>query len=502
MMRNNRKQIPLAQTRGVFQPFNYQSTKRLASVLVGADIERTSKALARSMKAETWEKDVYGKTFRVDGRFYNPYQLRGHDWTSIYGLASEPLFTEAAVRDLSRAVKSKVIFFAYESVSSILLLLKFDKGQLVEALVNDGSAKLEILNSAKLLQRQKKGWSAGFYFYSKNRAPEPGSLSQSNFKTFVNDFFRRENAWLGFDGASSTSSGGVEFGLVEGEKKDVLRADLVALNKARVLTKAQMRMEELANEAAEMSNESFARALAPASNLPGVVTPRNRQQLMRIYKQNISKVKGLIKKGARPRDYWLWQAAKVGNERLAFYLIQAGINLNPCPHGSTALGTAIENRNIEIALGLISAGADLNLKSQWSGPPLLVATAQRLSEVVRAMIKAGADVNVKGSVSCGEDEDEFRQSLAQRGINLKPTSEGSLLSGINSMLVLRPPFAEDSTALIVAVRCGYPELVKMFLRANCDTAMPDKDGLTAIDWARKYKNEKIMALLQVAGELN
>jgi ankyrin repeat protein len=52
------------------------------------------------------------------------------------------------------------------------------------------------------------------------------------------------------------------------------------------------------------------------------------------------------------------------------------------------------------------------------------------------------------------------------------------------------------------VRCGYPELVKMFLRAGSDTALADKDGLTAMDWAKKYKNEKILALLQVASELN
>jgi hypothetical protein len=80
------KEAPLAERRGVFQPFDYCITKRLAALLVSADVGRTAKALAREIGAKRWERDVFGKKLQVEGLSYSPFQLRGHNWTTIIGM--------------------------------------------------------------------------------------------------------------------------------------------------------------------------------------------------------------------------------------------------------------------------------------------------------------------------------------------------------------------------------------------------------------------------------
>jgi len=488
-MKKNRMGTPLAERRGVFQPFNYQATDKLAAILVCADVEKTSGALARGIKAKVWKKNVFDKPIRVEGPFYNPFQLRGHSWTTIIGLLrlEEPPFSDALAQQLSASLKAKVIFFSYEDTSAIVLLLLFDKGELVEVLVNDGNSRLEILDRPKVLKFQNGGWPGGFYFHSQNRRLGRGMLTQTSYNSFVDDFLRRQNAWLCFDGTSSVSGGCATFTLDEGEKGDVLRADLVALKPARILTEAELRNEKAANDAAERSNDMFGFATAPADAFPRSPTQKSREQAMQVHRANLTKVRDLLRKGAKMEDYWLWKAAKAGNDDLAFILIEAGADLNVCPHGSTALETAVKNRHAEIALALIEAGAHLDLKGEWSGPPLLLATATRQTELIRAMIHAGSNVNVRGDVSCGEDEEKLQQTLELRGVPL--------------VYIPQPPFAEDSTALMVAVRCGYPELVTLLLKAGSDLALKDKDGMTAFEWAKQGKNQKIIALLQIATAL-
>src|SRR5882762_6938301 len=101
-MKRNRTQTPLAERRGVFQPFNYHTTDKLAAILICADVEKTSRALARKIKAQAWEKNVFGRPVRVEGLFYNPFQLRGHTWTTINGLLrlEEPLFSDVLAQQL------------------------------------------------------------------------------------------------------------------------------------------------------------------------------------------------------------------------------------------------------------------------------------------------------------------------------------------------------------------------------------------------------------------
>ena len=84
----------------------------------------------------------------------------------------------------------------------------------------------------------------------------------------------------------------------------------------------------------------------------------------------------------------------------------------------------------EIALALISAGADVNKKNSDGQTPLMMASIEGNIEIVKALIEAGADVNVmeKGSkftavylASC-YGHTEVVKTLIEAGANIHITT--------------------------------------------------------------------------------
>ena len=61
------------------------------------------------------------------------------------------------------------------------------------------------------------------------------------------------------------------------------------------------------------------------------------------------------------------------------------------------------------------------------------------------------------------------------------------------------PTAADATPLIIAARHGDSPLVKALLRANADVTRRDRNGKTALAYARQWGNPEIVALLTEAG---
>jgi ankyrin repeat protein len=111
---------------------------------------------------------------------------------------------------------------------------------------------------------------------------------------------------------------------------------------------------------------------------------------------------GFLKKavgsGAKVNDYCLWEACKLGCLPVLQYLISIGANVNFAPpsrsmlipSSSSALQMAIGNEFDEVALLLISAGADPNLKCGFCESPLELAVAKERHSVIRALLAAGA----------------------------------------------------------------------------------------------------------------
>jgi ankyrin repeat protein len=94
-------------------------------------------------------------------------------------------------------------------------------------------------------------------------------------------------------------------------------------------------------------------------------------------------LKKSVESGAKVNDYCLWEACKLGCLPIVQYLIAVGANVDFAPpnrsalipHSPSALQMAIGNEFDEIALLLISAGADPDLKGGFLERPLELAVA-------------------------------------------------------------------------------------------------------------------------------
>jgi ankyrin repeat protein len=77
-------------------------------------------------------------------------------------------------------------------------------------------------------------------------------------------------------------------------------------------------------------------------------------------------------------------------------LLARGAQIN-ARFGSSALGSAINQRHTDIALVLIAKGASVNAPGYRGNTPLIDAAQSGEVEVVKALLKAGADPNLADS---------------------------------------------------------------------------------------------------------
>ncbi len=94
--------------------------------------------------------------------------------------------------------------------------------------------------------------------------------------------------------------------------------------------------------------------------------------------------------GAKMNDYCLWKSCQLGCSEVALYLIAIEVDVNVAPHRVTALQEAIVRDLDDVALALVAAGADPNLKGDFQPPPLELALEKEKHRVIQALLKAGA----------------------------------------------------------------------------------------------------------------
>ena len=70
-------------------------------------------------------------------------------------------------------------------------------------------------------------------------------------------------------------------------------------------------------------------------------------------------------------------------------------------------------------------------------------------------------------------------------------------SHIHSSLPVDYQHSETSvTALMIASGRGFPDIVQQLLSMGADPSMKATNDWTAIDWAKKFNQEEILALLE------
>lgn len=161
--------------------------------------------------------------------------------------------------------------------------------------------------------------------------------------------------------------------------------------------------------------------------------------------------------------------------------------------GRTALLVATVANAVAAARVLIAAGADVNAKDGQQDTPYLYAGAEGRTEILRLTLAAGANL---------ADTNRYG------GTALIPAAEKGHLDALR--LLLATDIAIDHvnrlgwTALLEAVVLSdggpvHQAIVAALLAAGADPNIPDRDGVTALQHARRKGFTRIAALLTAAG---
>ena len=171
-----------------------------------------------------------------------------------------------------------------------------------------------------------------------------------------------------------------------------------------------------------------------------------------------------------------------------FFLVKAVVHQAPerDNRGRTELYLAAERGDHERVAALLQwvKSPDQRDDCQWT--PLMRAAQNGHYAVARLLLQAGADVNAvdKGGYSV----------LMVTAAEGRPELVGLLLEYAPDLNLQEPTLGWS--ALIWAAKEGRVENVRLLLDAAADSALHDRDGLTALDWARRIGHAELVAALQ------
>ena len=181
----------------------------------------------------------------------------------------------------------------------------------------------------------------------------------------------------------------------------------------------------------------------------------------------------------------IFMAVKTGDmERVKELLASGNVNINNVGHfGETALMTAVEHNQTEVAKILLSAGADANHVNAFKKTILMSAVSKGNTEMVKALIDGGADVNyfndMDGSVlkvAADKNQPEIMKILIAAGADIN----------------YKDKFGD--TILLAAVSKNKADAVKVLITAGADTNF-EKNHESILGTAVKKKNPEIVKAL-------
>jgi ankyrin repeat protein len=222
------------------------------------------------------------------------------------------------------------------------------------------------------------------------------------------------------------------------------------------------------------SNPEKARLLIDAGAAVNVVTKMKRTPLMMAagHAGSTETVRLLLAKGADASvedvrgNTALLEAARSNDLEAVRMLLEHKVNIDAGDFaGLTALSHAAGHSNLPMMRMLLAKGANVNIALKREIKvrngviaashitPLMASVGRSSPEAVKALLGAGADVNLRD------------------------------VRGMTPLI------------LSVASDVANPRIVRMLLDKGSDPSVKTKDGETALDWAKKFRNPRIVAML-------
>ncbi|HEY9061657.1 MAG TPA: ankyrin repeat domain-containing protein [Pseudobacteroides sp.] len=156
--------------------------------------------------------------------------------------------------------------------------------------------------------------------------------------------------------------------------------------------------------------------------------------------------------GFRNEGDFLRGAISYGNAEAVEYLLKNGADMDDID-GYSALMTAISVGDFNIVKMLVEKGSNLEFQNEWNNRNTAIITAGENGSrnILEYVIKKGANINYQNN--------------------------------------------KGETALIRAVSCGWEDNVRVLVENKADMNLKDKDGRTAMDYAKNLKNKNIAKIL-------
>jgi ankyrin repeat protein len=225
---------------------------------------------------------------------------------------------------------------------------------------------------------------------------------------------------------------------------------------------------------------------------------------------NFEKTKLLVEKGA---DVNAKSAADMtpllvavsvhGNTETVRYLLEKGADAKAVgPLGADALQLAASKGEAEMLRLLLKQGADPKRLDMGGFNALLDAFSCSDQERIRILMDAGSDVNAAntfaGAVKNGPIALTHMTPLFVAAPDVPPATIKALLSaGAHP----DEPDQRKLTPLIYAILTDNPKLatIRQLIDAHADVNAKDENGESVLDWALKYRNPEVIAMLKEAG---
>ncbi|HLK69437.1 MAG TPA: ankyrin repeat domain-containing protein [Bryobacteraceae bacterium] len=200
----------------------------------------------------------------------------------------------------------------------------------------------------------------------------------------------------------------------------------------------------------------------------------------------------------------LWVASGApGNEKTVRYLIEKGADVKEIrPNGSDYLIRASEYQDQAIVRLLLDQHLDPHRSNNAGSSALYSAIACDGGAKARMLISAGANVNAftttAGNVKNGPI-DAFGLTPLMDAATCGETSTVAALIKAGANLNALDHRHMTALMMAAAVDRANPETVRVLIEAGADLNIADRNSETALDWAKKYRNPEVVALLEKAG---
>lgn len=189
-------------------------------------------------------------------------------------------------------------------------------------------------------------------------------------------------------------------------------------------------------------------------------------------------------------------AARTGEHETVKLLLKSGAKVNlKSKEKETALMMAAENGYSDIAQTLIDAGADIHAKTRFTNmTALLYASRSGNVKTLKTLLNAGAIIT--------ENTDAYTGHLSPLMLICNRFKTYHTQDCVDKAKVLIDAGDEinrqnnqGKTPLIYAVQSDYVQMVDFFIKAGANPYITDKDNMSALSYAIKYKHTEIFHLL-------